>query len=521
MIFYIFLTLVGTGILTILYQSMRFQKILTALGGAVLGAILFAVYQAVHSQKFTDYSFKWLTSKYYPVNIDFIADKINYVVITFFIISALLNIIYMIYDINERKKVFVLSVSLLGLAFLILLICSQNTLQLLISICFIDVLGFCLINNIMARRRYIYYNLITNMILFMAFAILWGDCHTNILVKLSQCHAQTNSLAFIMIAIASIAKSGLFPFQGYILPITQLTVSRRNIISFILTPVVGYLIIYKMYPVFPLYLENAQFLKFIIIASIVWNIIGALCIKKIENKKQYLILIFYSFAYSVLLANEGNMPVSIGLLFLINIGLINTLKMGLRRLWFVFVSSIIQLSVLITIADNVVPTILGYVYLASTIIIISNIIWELTVSDREEKRIISSLLAMASSLGIAYYYQSFSDNLIYWLAIYLLLTVLKPYRYLRAINQSAKIQQTQGVSGMFYTLIVEPIEFLGRILLVTIDFLFIEKTILSSLSKINLFLTAFFNKLHNTSLINIIFFILVGIIIIICSMLKG
>ena len=54
MIFYIFITLVGTGILTILYQSMRFQKILTALGGAVLGAILFAVYQAVHSQKFTE-----------------------------------------------------------------------------------------------------------------------------------------------------------------------------------------------------------------------------------------------------------------------------------------------------------------------------------------------------------------------------------------------------------------------------------------------------------------------------------
>ena len=46
----------------------------------------------------------------------------------------------------------------LNLAALILLICSENAIQLLVSACLIDIFGFYMINDSSARRRYIFYN---------------------------------------------------------------------------------------------------------------------------------------------------------------------------------------------------------------------------------------------------------------------------------------------------------------------------------------------------------------------------
>lgn len=55
----------------------------------------------------------------------------------------------------------------LNLAALILLICSENAIQLLVSACLIDIFGFYMINDSSARRRYIFYNLLADMGLFM------------------------------------------------------------------------------------------------------------------------------------------------------------------------------------------------------------------------------------------------------------------------------------------------------------------------------------------------------------------
>ena len=138
---------------------MQFQKILSFLGCLLVGCLIFYITQNFTIKQTDFYSYAWLTSRYYPVNIDFYTNLETYKFLLLFIIVVFLNAFNTIWDSSERQKTHVFAISLINLALLIMLMCGKNTIQILVSVCFIDVLGFYLINNISERRRYIFYNL--------------------------------------------------------------------------------------------------------------------------------------------------------------------------------------------------------------------------------------------------------------------------------------------------------------------------------------------------------------------------
>ena len=164
------------------------------------------------------------------------------------------------------------------------MICAHNNLQTLLGACFVDVIGFCALNNVQARRRYIFYNLLTDTALFVAFAILWGECHTNIITQLSQCHASNRELALLAIMAVTFVKIGMFPFQGYILPIAVLSESRRMLLSYLSTPLSGFIILYQFQPQFLSILGDSSWTVAASLFSIIWGTIGAVLMKYLTEK---------------------------------------------------------------------------------------------------------------------------------------------------------------------------------------------------------------------------------------------
>ena len=252
MIINVFLCLLSLGLLSILYQRIQFQKTL-ALLFAILFVFIFGYYFHYWQMSYSDTnSYPWLLSYYYPISIDFFSNSKNYQFITPFFIVAILSLLVIIQDKLERQKVYLSALTALNLAFLIMLITAQNSIQLLVGACFVDVLGFCIINNISTRRQYIFYNLLADMGLYMGFAMLWGDCETNQLSALSSCLIkQNNNPAPYLITLSAFIKSGMFPFQSYFLKTSYLSISRRNILSFLSTPISGFLILYHTIQIFP------------------------------------------------------------------------------------------------------------------------------------------------------------------------------------------------------------------------------------------------------------------------------
>ena len=148
MIINIFLGLLGIGVISVLCRETRFQKSLSFLFIALFGAG-FWWFCSCWQQHVTDtYSYPWLVSKYYPVRLDFFSELPVYELVWPFFVLAILGGIFVVSDGGEKQKVYLCSLISLNLAALIMLISGQNTIQILVSTCFIDVLGFCIIDNV-------------------------------------------------------------------------------------------------------------------------------------------------------------------------------------------------------------------------------------------------------------------------------------------------------------------------------------------------------------------------------------
>lgn len=142
----------------------------------------------------------------------------------------------------------------LNLAALILLICSENAIQLLVSACLIDIFGFYMINDSSARRRYIFYNLLADMGLFMLFALIWGYIGSIRLadfVEYDRMGAHKDLLC-ILLLLCLFIKSGLFMFQAPLMDWAVLDMNRIAALAYLSTPVVGFIILCKTSMLLPL-----------------------------------------------------------------------------------------------------------------------------------------------------------------------------------------------------------------------------------------------------------------------------
>ena len=514
----VFLSLLCSGLISVPYHNIRFQKLLSLVGALLLGALLFLLYQGWQNGSVDNYSYAWLTSQYYPVNIDFVSDATTYQGFIILLLVALLNMFFMIGDSFERQKVYSFAITCFSLATFLLLICGQNTIQVLVSVCFLDIIGFCLINTISARKRYIFYTLFADMALFMACAILWGSCRTNLISKLALCRYDEKDIAMWLISCAAIVKTGLFPFQAYLSPISVLSLSRRNLLGFLSTPVAGFLILYKMMPALVSYTHLFTTFYYLALVSIFWGGISAICLKKLESKKLALNLVFYGMAYALLFYQNGKIPENLGYLFLIHFCFTSCLNKTQHFLGLSFINSIVLVSAAILITETFDCPVLIFSYLAILILTVGSIVYSLSSYEQEDNNLFQLLLSIVCGIFIIYKVASVPLVAYYWLTAYIILIILRPYRFLSSIYNSEAIQQADGFSAILYFLFAGPILFLGRILWLTVDFLIIERTFLSSLSKFKNVLESLFIWLHKKIILNTFVFWFIGLIILIyCS----
>lgn len=515
----IFLAMLCAGVCTVFYRGVRFQKILSLLGAiSLLGALVWVYHQFLIGAT-GKYSYSWLTSRYYPVDIQFFSDSSIYKVLLVLLFAAFLNMLYLFWDSAERQKLYIFALSCLNLASLLMLICGQNTIQILISICIIDILGFCLINNILARRQYIFYTLLADMAFYVACAMLWGNYKTNVLSEIAGSEIQGNDFALWLVIASFFIKSGLFPFQGYLMPTAVLSSSRRNVLYFLSTPLAGFFLLYKMQPILATHFIWFEYLTYAVYISLFWGAGSILVIKNLETKKLYLNLIFYSFAYGLILQNHSNLGAeALGSLYILQIAVNNSFNMSQKRYGIICLFSLLQVCAFTMACGTLENTLMLQIYLAGVVMGIGALLYEVSISGKEEGQLGKTLISAICAASVIYLVKKVPENFYVILTAYILLMSLKPYRLFNRIYDSDRIQQSQGFSGILYLLCVDPILFLGRILWLTIDFLIIERTLLSSLTRFNEILIRLFRWLHQSKIWNIVFFMLVGLAIILyCS----
>lgn len=547
MIVEIFLLLFALGGLSALYTGRKYTKFLSLMTAGAAVFILERLYQGQQNGYSDKFTYDWVSSRYYPVNINLFSTPDYYALIFPFFIITIAVLLFNAFMRHEEKKVRLNGLTCLNLSALILLICSENAIQLLVSACVIDILGFYIINNGNARRKYIFYNLLADMGLFMLFALIWGYIKSIQLADFSLYARQGEHKDFvcILLLLCLFIKSGLFMFHIPLMEWKCLNINRIMQLAYLSTPVCGIVILYKTAALLPLSGYSKPLLQIFGIASVCWGGIGAMLLNNIRQKALYFNMILLGLIY--ILSMEGFLLVNPlfanllicgfllnGCLLLVGIGasgetnvsamgdFIHGMKLSLLVSFIVvltYFQTLLNLSETyflvagggILALEIGTSYVLNQIYLGKTnagervFALLRNPFWVYG-------GVITTLAVMIAGADYPYGWPLAGCG-----TGFLILFILSPFRFLRCVCQNKFIQKYDGFSEIYHIFVIGPIRVLGRVLWLTIDFLIIERTVINFLHQMLIILVRIFHRLHSQSRWNSLFFFILGVILACCS----
>ena len=546
MLIEVFLFLIAAGIVPVVIKGKRLSFVYLLLLTISMALMLGYFYQNWQQGTKDNFTYDWVSSPYYPIKIHLFSNFTHYAQIFPFFLISVVMIIFNCFSKIEKRKLEQNGLICLNLGALIMLICGENTIQLLVSACVIDVLGFYIINESAARRKYIFYNLMADMGLFMLFALIWGYTESIRLSDLGKYFEQGEhrDLVCILLLLCLFIKSGLFLFQTPLQNWNILNMRTIMVLSFLSTPISGYILLFKTLPLLPLSKYSEPLVLFFAYASMVWGGIGAILIDNLRSKLIYLNMILSGLMYALLQAGlTPDTPIFASLilggfllscsLLLVTLGSSNEIyvsSMGgfIANLKLSFMVTLFcmlaYIQVLYTLSQtyNFIPMIALGLISVSTASIWSHIYF--SPSNADER-----VLAMLKNPLFVYW------GIILILALYVLYLEGKPdiasyailsgilllaisgiFNKILPIYENEQVQESDLFSDFYHYFVIGPVKVLGRVLWLTIDFLVIERTIIyTSRNTVNL-LIGFFQKIHTQAKWAYPFFLILG-----CGMIYG
>ena len=459
----------------------------------------------------------------------------------FFIVTSVI-LLFNTFLPSEEKRQRLGCLTCLKLAALTLLICSENAIQLLVSACIIDILGFYIINDSRVRRKYIFYNLLADMGLFMLFALLWGYIHT---IKLSDFSLYTGKgehkdLVCILLLLCLFIKSGLFMFQTPLQKWKRLGMNRIMMLSYLSTPIAGIIILDKTVVLLPLSGYSLPLLYIFGTASVLWGMAGVLLMNELRRNAVYFNMMFYGAVY-FLFAQGFRLENPLFSLLLICGFLLNgcwlLVQMGASNENHIssmggFISGLkltlcITLLVLIAYGQTLLKLYPEYpvgVALVGTALMIagSSLLSRIYLGKScADERVLALLhnpgfvfggTLATLAVGVIWINKEFSPVLWGIMALFLLLFGTDAFRFVRKAYTVEAIQKTDMFSGFYRIFVVGPVKVLGRVLWLTVDFLIIERTVINSLHRLLMILINIFRRLHTDSYWSYLLFFLLGFV---------
>ncbi len=546
MLIEVFLFLVVAGVLPIAIKGKRLSFVYLFLLTISIASLLGYFYQNWQMGTKDNFTYDWVSSPYYPIKIHLFSNFTHYAQIFPFFLISVIMIVFNCFSKIEKRKLEQNGLICLNLAALIMLICSENTIQLLVSACVIDVLGFYIINESAARRKYIFYNLMADMGLFMLFALIWGYTES---IRLSDFgkyfeQGEHRDLVCILLLLCLFIKSGLFLFQTPLLNWNILNMRTIIVLTFLSTPISGYILFAKTLALLPLSKYSEPLILFFAYASMAWGGIGAIIMDNLRSKLIYLNMILSGLIYALLnagLTPEMPMFASLilggfllaGSLLLVALGSSNEVyvsSMGgfIGNLKFTFLVSLFCLLAYIQILLQLSQTYYFIPIIALGLISVSCAsIWShiyFGQSNADER-----VLALLKNPPFIYW------GILLGLAIYvltqegepqgkafivmggvLLAAVSRIFNKIILIYDNEHVQESDWFSDFYHYFVIGPVKVLGRVLWLTIDFLIIERTIIYALRNTVNLLISLFQKIHTQAKWAYPFFLILG-----CGMIYG
>jgi formate hydrogenlyase subunit 3/multisubunit Na+/H+ antiporter MnhD subunit len=547
--------LVGVCLVGFLRVRMRWDRILAWLMFFVT-LFLFCNYgiQAMDGS-LSAFSFVWNDAKIGKITIDYFPTIATNRLLVPLFFMALMTILYNnIFRYEERRTLFN-SLIILNFVSLCLLVCANNYVQLITAVFVSDVIGYMVLKDVDSSRRYVIFNFLADMLLFMILAMVVGRIQS---IEISQLFTYKQIGAHkdfvgIITAIALFIKMGVFPFHSYLLDISNARFQRMSAINLMFCPMLGVLLLLKLhnlliisdlfYPIYKIvgYITFFTGLLFFILKNdfrkkvIYFNManIGALMLLLQTNLFEwnnffayyYVCIFFYNILFfKIYLYQNRENDIS----NMINTKEINKEPMIANFIMLVLLTNLFcllmyKMSILL---DKYLPICIGGSIVISVAIMLNHIYRSpntrrLNYLNKNPLRILSFIINLLLLIFVTYHFSAYKTANIVCVILFVILCLVPGFGFLRKAYENNIIQKHNLSYTVYYYLIVYPVMHISRMLWLIVDMVFSEKIIKPYISKLNRASISLFFKFNKKSYVMSFIYLLAGILIFILSFYRN
>ncbi len=292
----LFFAFLGIGAFFLLPVAERYKKFLSFAFVIVLAGFFYQVFQNYDTQIFDSFSFAWMQSPKYKIDINIDSTQQNYIIFLPILLISIFMTLQIIFYSKEDKKNREYSIIAFNLANIILLISSRNLVQLLTGICIADIITQLMINNFYISKKYIFYSLFANFGLFMIFAMIQGKLKSFDLNTVSAYQTIGRHKDFVGIAtlLFVFLKMELFMFHSALLKLKNIN-SYKLIFAFLLSGIfAGFFLLTKIYDLLKISEFSVPILYYVLAINAAFGLINGMIIAGNNKRLMYFNMLLYS-----------------------------------------------------------------------------------------------------------------------------------------------------------------------------------------------------------------------------------
>ena len=298
MILQLFIGLMALAFISLLVTQGRRRKIWSVLLLVGLMVVAYFFMESLNREPANSFIYQWLP--YDVLKADFnISSSVRTQNLIFPLVLLLGALVYINTFFKEEKHALhINTLMLLNFVSLILLISSHDFLQLMFADCLLALMSFYLADFPNAKKNLFVFNFLSEMMIFVALAIVYGSTGSISLSKISEfvSKGEHQNLTAVILAAALGVKCGLFLLNGHYLTLKNVSLNRLSCLLTQSVPFSGLILMAKLRELMigaPLISDVISYWCGISVATI---LLAALMAKDIRSKAILMSLALYAVA---------------------------------------------------------------------------------------------------------------------------------------------------------------------------------------------------------------------------------
>lgn len=295
MIAYTALLLFIIGIFCLIRVGVKTDKILSIGVFFSVSAVFLDFLSGLQRQSAQVFSFVWNSAPSGDIKFDIVSNYYNYeLILPFFLLTLITIGNNALVRYEERKNVYN-ALLLFNVTALMMMVTSNNFVQLLSMLFIVDILAAFVGKKIRALKEYSIANMVADMMIFMVLAVINGRVDSLDMREILNYKSTGRYLNFITVIglTAVLIKFGIFIFQFGIISLRRLRLHRLQSIMFLFSPAAALVLLLKFSalwsasPYFNIYLNAAC------IFTLLWGMLGLVISSSLRGKMIYMQMMFW------------------------------------------------------------------------------------------------------------------------------------------------------------------------------------------------------------------------------------